>query len=347
MATEEITISELELADAVLADMTIPVDTATDTKAVTLRQLKAWLGSSLPTGFIIPAVGKINDARFTLLDGKTLSRIGTYSAFCNKVVEQVQAGNWFSCSEEEYNADISAFGQCGKFVVTNDYVRIPKITRFIGATITLSEIGKSYAESLPNIKGSFVADPQAGAVSGAFRNNDTRKNGRSGSDDYARTVGFNASLSSSVYQDGAKVQPDHTKYPYYMVVSSEGQTEEINVDINQVYEDLELKANRNLSNISADIDYVVEKYQNGTNWYRVYKSGWVEQGGIASAATSNTTINLLKPMKNTNYSVFGSYGEDGDLANGAFSFRGRTTTSFVIRRWSSDALYWQVKGQGA
>lgn len=93
---------------------------------------------------------------------------------------------------------------------------------------------------------------------------------------------------------------------------------------------------------------VVESYTDEDgNWCRVYSDGWVEQGGIASATTSNVTINLLKPMKDANYSVFGSYGEDGDLANGAFSFRGRTITSFIIRRWSSDALYWQVKGQGA
>ena len=110
MATEEITISELELADEVLADMTLPVDTATETRAVTLKQLRAWLGSSLPTGFIIPAVGKISDKRFTLLDGKTLSRAGTYEAFCNKVVSEVQAGNWFACSEDEYNSDISTSG---------------------------------------------------------------------------------------------------------------------------------------------------------------------------------------------------------------------------------------------
>ena len=171
MATEEITISELELADEVLADMTLPVDTATETRAVTLKQLRDWLGSSLPTGFIIPAVGKISDERFTLLDGKTLSRAGTYEAFCNKVVSEVQAGNWFACSEDEYAQDLSDFGQCGKFVVSNDYIRIPTITRFIGATVTLSEIGKTYKESLPNIKGSLsnVAWTSNSNTTGAFR----------------------------------------------------------------------------------------------------------------------------------------------------------------------------------
>lgn len=254
MATEEITISELELADEVLADMTLPVDTATETRAVTLKQLRAWLGSSLPTGFIIPAVGKISDERFTLLDGKTLSRAGTYEAFCNKVVSEVQAGNWFACSEDEYNSDISTYGQCGKFVVSNDYIRIPTITRFIGATITLSEIGKTYKESLPNITGEWTSKAAGGYdPTGAVYGRGNKQGGSSDSQapNYEH-LGFDASRSSSTYQNGAKVQPDHTKYPYYMVISTEGQTAEVEIDINQVYEDLEIKANKNLSNLTAE-----------------------------------------------------------------------------------------------
>lgn len=257
MATEEITISELELADKVLADMTLPVDTATETRAVTLKQLRAWLGSSLPTGLIIPAVGKISDERFTLLDGKTLSRAGTYEAFCNKVVSEVQAGNWFACSEDEYNSDISNYGQCGKFVVSNDYIRIPTITRFIGATVTLSEIGKTYKESLPNIKGEFrgtnawnsVPVIQTGAL--YSKGNLSRVKGAQESGYNTYSLNFDASRSSSTYQDGAKVQPDHTKYPYYMVISTEGQTAKVGIDINQVYEDMNLKANSDLSNVAS------------------------------------------------------------------------------------------------
>lgn len=252
MATEEITISELELADEVLADMTLPVDTATETRAVTLKQLRDWLGSSLPTGFIIPAVGKISDGRFTLLDGKTLSRAGTYEAFCNKVVSEVQAGNWFACTEEEYAQDLSDFGQCGKFVVSNDYIRIPTITRFIGATITLSEIGKTYKESLPNIKGDSGFYTLSGVVGGAFYRNTANKKGNeynvTGQNDM---LCLDASRYSSTYQDNAKVQPDHTKYPYYMVISTEGQTAEVEIDINKVYEDLNLKANNDLSNVAS------------------------------------------------------------------------------------------------
>ena len=254
MATEETTITELELAEEVLADMVIPVDTSTDTKSVSLKQLRAWLGSSLPTGFILPAVGRIDDERFSLLDGKTLSKQGTYGAFCAKVEEQVQASNWYACSEEEYNADLLAYGQCGKFVIGTDYVRIPTITRFIGATITLSEIGKTYKESLPNITGEWdsLKDLRKNNFSGAFYA--TKENVYYCSNAQASSaggVGLDASRSSSTYQDGAKVQPDHTKYPYYMVISTEGQTANVEVDINKVYEDLNLKANSDLSNVAS------------------------------------------------------------------------------------------------
>ena len=249
MATEETTITELELAEEVLADMVIPVDTSTDTKSVSLKQLRAWLGSSLPTGFILPAVGKIDDERFSLLDGKTLSKQGTYGAFCAKVEEQVQASNWFACTDEAYNADLLVYGQCGKFVIGTDYVRIPTITRFIGATITLSEIGKTYKESLPNIKGEFYNRSQANntangmyGTSGAFVASDATTSSSTGysmqntTSTTSRKFGFDASRSSSTYQNNAKVQPDHTKYPYYMVISTEGQTAEVGVEFNKCYE---------------------------------------------------------------------------------------------------------------
>lgn len=214
MASEEITISELELADEILADMVMAVDTTTDTKSVSLRQLKAWLGSSLPTGFIVPAIGKISDERFTLLDGKTLARDGSYQAFCNKVVQQVQAGNWLSCSASDYEDDLTNYGQCGKFVITNDYVRIPTITKFISATLTLAEIGRSYTETYSKIT--------------------------------------SAGSSTVIYTDKELI---HAKFPYYMVVSTQGQTSEVEFDINQVYEDINLK---------ADIAYVDAKMPTGT-----------------------------------------------------------------------------------
>lgn len=351
MATEEITISELELADEVLADMTLPVDTATETRAVTLKQLRAWLGSSLPTGFIIPAVGKISDERFTLLDGKTLSRAGTYEAFCNKVVSEVQAGNWFACSEDEYNSDISTYGQCGKFVVSNDYVRIPTITRFIGATVTLSEIGKTYKESLPNITAKVsMTNGEYHNPSGAISISNTGKTRGAGGPDlsgFNQAFSLNASRSSSTYQDGAKVQPDHTKYPYYMVISTEGQTAEVGIDINKVYEDLNIKANSDLSNVSENIDYVVEKGIYGTQWYMRYRSGWLVQGGFDERAT---TTNFIKPFKYNPLNVIMQIESTNNMTGfgtDLLCIRGMTTTNFTHTKDTKYPFRWVAYGEGA
>ena len=53
----------------------------------------------------------------------------------------------------------------------------------------------------------------------------------------------------------------------------------------------------------AGLITVVETYQNGTSWYRVYSDGWCEQGGLrgAGATGSVETITLLKQYKDTNY----------------------------------------------
>ena len=306
MANEEITISELELADEVLADMVLAVDTTTDTRAVTLRQLKAWLGSSLPTGFILPAVGKISDERFTLLDGKTLARTGTYEAFCNKVIEQVQAGNWQSCTEAQYNQDLADFGQCWKFVITSDYVRIPTFGHELYSEVLSGQL---------SCKGNGMT---LGLTDGTLNRGfawsttlaDTAK-----VDAYGVSVGTSVSGSGFTADKALGITTDKTKSGivadvenikgnvkvyYYMVVSTEGQQEEIEVDINEVYEDLNLKANADLSNVPNSKGILVESYRNGDSWYRIYSDGWCEQGGTITTHGSSTQFNqtFLKNFAN-------------------------------------------------
>lgn len=100
-------------------------------------------------------------------------------------------------------------------------------------------------------------------------------------------------------------------------------------------------------------DYVVESYNNGTSWYRVYKSGWVEQGGRTAKNISSTTVTFLKEMANTNYFVSATIHHDTtggtggfDKGTGANTF---TTTSMGIDMPASGnySTSWEVKGQGA
>lgn len=54
---------------------------------------------------------------------------------------------------------------------------------------------------------------------------------------------------------------------------------------------------------------VVEHYVNGTNWYRVWSNGWLEQGGVATS--TNITVTFLKAFRNNQYTlVFGNTNGD-------------------------------------
>ena len=68
---------------------------------------------------------------------------------------------------------------------------------------------------------------------------------------------------------------------------------------------MENKADKDLSNCPANYDYVVESKTptaDDPTWYRKYKSGWLEQGGLAKN-DADVTVTLLKPFADTNYSV--------------------------------------------
>ena len=64
---------------------------------------------------------------------------------------------------------------------------------------------------------------------------------------------------------------------------------------------------------------VIETYNNGSNWYRIWSDGWVEQGGVITARSNGTTINFLKPFRDANYVVLSSQmyrGYNNDAYNG-------------------------------
>lgn len=97
----------------------------------------------------------------------------------------------------------------------------------------------------------------------------------------------------------------------------------------------------------ANADHVVESYNDGTNWYRIYKSGWCEQGGTVVATSTSGypkyTVNLLKAMKDTNFNVQVTGRYTSNSAEGADYCFARTTTSisFVSAIIGTD---WHVCG---
>lgn len=87
---------------------------------------------------------------------------------------------------------------------------------------------------------------------------------------------------------------------------------------------------------------VVESYSNGTNWYRVWSDGWIEQGG---ESTTNT-VNLLKPYTTTNYSVQISFRGSTNATPyfSAISVNTKAVDSFVYGYDTSVTRVWYACG---
>ena len=107
----------------------------------------------------------------------------------------------------------------------------------------------------------------------------------------------------------------------------------------------EVKADLDLENTDENIDYVIESWTSGANWYRKYRSGWVEQGGFIDNPVSHQNINLNIPFTDSNYTLtFGGYG----AANGVPRADSKYPTYFVYSSANSanTSSDWEAKGKG-
>lgn len=77
----------------------------------------------------------------------------------------------------------------------------------------------------------------------------------------------------------------------------------------------QVAALKDLSNVSSNIDYIIEQGGNNYQWYRIYKSGRLEQGGIYDNETNvskiRKQITLLKPYKHKSYNITVTPMSDG------------------------------------
>lgn len=93
---------------------------------------------------------------------------------------------------------------------------------------------------------------------------------------------------------------------------------------------------------------IVETYQNGSSWYRIYSDGWCEQGGKV-IGTGDIQVSLLKPYANTDYSVVTTYTDTSSADNANIkniSVWNITSTDFYLRTSASSGFnkIWQACG---
>ena len=125
------------------------------------------------------------------------------------------------------------------------------------------------------------------------------------------------------------------------------------INTGMILEALNDKVDRDCRNVDTNsgADIVIEwqapTAENDYTWYRLYKSGWVEQGGYTDTTNAEFSVTLPKEMLNINYTIQVSARADRLVViNSNVSL---STT--VIEGWIGDShngrVYWEVKGMAA
>lgn len=241
--------------------------------------------TALPIGFLIPSTCVQNEAGLHLADGSELAIGGTYDAFCQYVINHQDR---FTITDlSTYEAELITYGQCGKYVITDTYVRIPTITKYVEGLSSLSDLGTSLEAGLPEHThtGSYrfrdagkSGGPYNGVGGGSYFNWNTQ------------TLTTDTTTDNKgIYGKSDTVQPQATKYPYYIVVGTVSKTN-IEIDIDNIATDLNNKADRSGGNIEK------ENFRSNLGFGDFVSSPSVL---TTSKPTSATTIDLGEYLGNT------------------------------------------------
>lgn len=199
----------------------------------------------------------ITDAGLHLLDGSLLQVGGIYDSFITHVASLQTAYPGLFTTDTAWQASVSAYGVCGKFVYTEGVsLRIPKITGFIEGTLDATALGSLVEAGLPditaywNVTGTYAKSTGVSGAADRTHVADVDYQTVSSSSIGLAAPNFVASRASSIYGKSTTVQPQAVKGYLYMVVATATKTD-IQVNIDNITTDLNSKADTDLSNLST------------------------------------------------------------------------------------------------
>ena len=99
-----------------------------------------------------------------------------------------------------------------------------------------------------------------------------------------------------------------------------------------------------IEDILDSVTTVVDTYQNGTSWYRVWSDGWCEQGGKITGDNGSYSVTFLKPFISTDYTItqssFQARGQYGGYADLIKSLSSTGFTYYV----NHESAWWHACG---
>ena len=210
-----------------------------------------------PLGTLIHSTSILKNAGLHMADGGELMIGGVYDDFCKYVIanpsefpilyddgEDVPEDQR-KTALEKWEETFTTYGQCGCYVITDTYVKLPAITKLTGGLVSteMTKIASMNEAGLPNITGEFGKLGSRNSGTGPFFQTATGAFERKSSSGYVGydtdstsgtynfSVTFDASRSSSLYGKSSTVETEYVKFPYYIVVATVTKTDiEVNID---------------------------------------------------------------------------------------------------------------------
>ena len=207
-------------------------------------------------GEIVTSAIPLTDGGLHLLDGSVLDGSGIYSQFVSYIASIYNSSLSYFCSESEWQATVSQYGVCGKFVYdsVNNTVRLPKYsnkiyTEDIASTSPVKGNGMTIGLTNGQLNAGLLFNNNGLAMANSSTYGTNVYTASSGSTNLAetRSAGLTTDgAKSGIIADLANITSSVDCY-YYIVVATTTKTD-IEVDIDEIATDLNGKADVDLTN---------------------------------------------------------------------------------------------------
>lgn len=249
-------------------------------------------------------------------------------------------------TESEWQSIASANGGNCPYYSSGDgstNFRMPAVLGYFKGAASASEGGTYKAEGLPDHKHFLTATGSDGyTYYGATKIYSVGTGGWQYVDQAKDKIG-DASEDNSIYGNSSHVTPE--TFTVLVGVYAGAYTNEGFVDIaglQTAVAVLETRPNPNA--------YVTETWKSGTEWYRVWSDGFIEQGGKINSAGSTTDITMHKEFTTTDYRAFVTQALNGGAtfnANILIISPNKTKTTLRLQTFNADngnQFYWLAQG---
>ena len=209
--------------------------------------------------------------------------------------------------------------------------------------------GQKIEAGLPNIEGDSKSANYGGIAepTGAFFRTTSRSLVAQVGTTLDSSTAIDASRFNPIYGASDTVQPPAlTLLP--CIKAFDASTNPGLIDITELANEMAGKVDRFID--GKPVRYVIDVYNDGTNWYRKWSDGWLEQGGILAAENRSITLIFLLPFLDNKYSISKNIGSNlGTSASDAgVSFQSLTQTSAItVQSTNYLSSRWYACGQGA